>query len=241
MIKNLLTGLVNLVYPPHCLICKRYLVTHSPTEKLCSHCQNMIIPNIPPFCPKCSRHLSNVKQARCRECIKRNPQFDFAWAACLYHPPLRDLICTFKYNQKTLLRKPLSQLMASFINTYHLDIRQFEIITPIPLFSSRLRERGYNQSHLLSQEIALKYHIDLSTKNLIRIRNTEHQTLLCEKERWTNIDGAFRIRNPAEFQGKNILIIDDLLTTGATASEAAHTLKSAGAETVGILTLAITA
>ena len=82
--------------------------------------------------------------------------------------------------------------------------------------------------------------MDLSLKNLVRIRNTQHQTLLNEKERWTNIRDAFRIKNPIEFSGKNILIVDDLLTTGATASEAAHTLKNAGAKTVGILTLAIT-
>jgi predicted amidophosphoribosyltransferase len=92
----------------------------------------------------------------------------------------------------------------------------------------------------LADVIARRYRIDLSIGNLIRVRNTEHQTLLSEKERWTNICGAFRIKNSAEFFGKNILIVDDLLTTGATASEAARTTKNAGAKTVGILTLAIT-
>jgi len=72
------------------------------------------------------------------------------------------------------------------------------------------------------------------------VRNTEHQTFLTEKERWTNIEGAFKIVNSARFFGKNILIVDDLLTTGATVSEAAATLKNAGAQTVGVLTLAIT-
>ena len=135
----------------------------------------------------------------------------------------------------------LAQLMIDLIETYRFDINQFDTIIPIPLFSSRLRERGYNQSRLLAEEIARKYRMGLSNGNLVRIRNTEHQTLLNEKERWTNISGAFRIKNPAEHQDKKILIIDDLLTTGATASEAARTLKNAGARTVGILTLAITA
>ena len=130
--------------------------------------------------------------------------------------------------------------MADFISTYHLDINQFDKIVPIPLSQSRLRERGYNQSGLLAEEISRIYKICLSKKNLVRIRNTEHQTLLSEKERWTNIYGAFRIKNLSRFSGKNILVIDDLLTTGATASEAARTLKDAGAKTVGILTLAIT-
>lgn len=123
---------------------------------------------------------------------------------------------------------------------YRLDIAQFDIIVPIPLFPSRLRERGYNQSQLLAEQISKIYSIDLSLKGLVRIRNTEHQTFLSEKERWTNIQGAFRIRNFTEFSKKNILIIDDLLTTGATASEAAGIIKSAGAKTVGVLTLAIT-
>ena len=130
--------------------------------------------------------------------------------------------------------------MINLIETYRFDINQFDEIVPIPLFSSRLRERGYNQSQLLAEEIGRKYKINLSLKNLTRVRATEHQTLLSEKERWTNICGAFRIKNPAGFSGKNILIIDDLLTTGATASEAARTLKDAGVKTVGILTLAIT-
>lgn len=130
--------------------------------------------------------------------------------------------------------------MTEFVRKHYLDIKQFDIITPIPLFPSRLRERGYNQSQLLAEQIAREHQITLSLRNLVRIRNTEHQTLLSKKERWTNIHGAFRIRNPIRFSGKNILIIDDLLTTGATASEAARALKSAGAKTVGVLTLAIT-
>ena len=150
------------------------------------------------------------------------------------------MIYQFKYNQKTYLCKPFSRFMENFIQIYRLDITQFDIITPIPLFSSRFRERGYNQSQLLAEQIAWKYHIDLSLKNLIRIRNTAHQTFLTEKERWTNIRGAFRIVNSAEFSGKNILIIDDLLTTGATVSDAAGVLKDAGAQTVGVLVLAAT-
>jgi len=150
------------------------------------------------------------------------------------------MIYQFKYNQKTYLCKPFARLITNFIQIYHLDITQFDIIIPIPLFSSRLRERGYNQSQLLAEQIAGKFRIDLSLKNLVRTRNTEHQTFLTEKERWTNIGGAFKIVNSAKFSGKNILIIDDLLTTGATVSEAAATLKDSGAKTVGVLTLAIT-
>lgn len=240
MLKHLLTGLCDLVYPPHCLICKKHLLDHSPADMVCLHCQNALTHNIPPFCLKCSRHLGAMAHPRCRECTKTKPQFDFAWAACLYKDPLKTLIYQFKYNQKTYLRRPFAQFIIGFVQRYHLDITQFDFIVPIPLFSSRFRERGYNQSQLLAEQIAREYDIPLSSKNLVRIRNTEHQTFLSEKERWTNIRGAFRIKDSAKISGKNILIIDDLLTTGATGSEAARTLKSAGAKTVGVLTLAIT-
>lgn len=130
--------------------------------------------------------------------------------------------------------------MRDFLQIYRLDIAQFDIIVPIPLYPTRLRERGYNQSRLLARHLAQSYHIPLSEKQLIRARNTVHQTGLSEKDRWTNIRGAFRIDSSNTFSGKNILIIDDLLTTGATVSQAAAELKKAGAETVGVLTLAIT-
>ena len=138
------------------------------------------------------------------------------------------------------MRTSFARFIINFIQKYRLDIEQFDIIVPIPLFPSRLRERGYNQSQLLAEQIARNYHINLSLNNLVRTRNTEHQTFLSEKERWTNINGAFTIKNSTKFSGKNVLIIDDLLTTGATACEAAGTLKDAGAQTVGVLTLAIT-
>ena len=239
--KDFLYGLSQLIYPPNCLICQRHLSSRNPTEFLCAHCQNLILYNIPPFCPKCSRHLKNHFEApTCKECRRHQPCFDFAWGCCLYDEPLKHLLHDFKYNQKTWLRYPLTQLMIHFINQYHFDIEQFELLIPIPLSATRLRERGYNQSHLLAKQIAQTFHIDLSTRHLMRTRHTQSQTLLPEKERWTNICDAFRIKNPTELIDKKILLVDDLLTTGATASEAARVLKDAGAKQVGVLTLGIT-
>ena len=130
--------------------------------------------------------------------------------------------------------------MISFIKEYSLDAGQFDVIIPIPLSSTRSRERGYNQARLLAKELAKEFSIPLAENQLRRIRHTDPQSLLDEKQRWTNIKGAFTIRKLKNLRHKNILLIDDLLTTGATASEAARVLKDAGAGTVGVLTLAIT-
>ena len=192
------------------------------------------------FCPKCSRFLGE-KPARpyCGDCRKHPPAFNFAWSACVYEDPLKTLIHQFKYSQKTRLRFLFTELMITFIRTYQLDIAQFDVLLPIPLSATRQRERGYNQSNLLAQGISEAFHIPVLKNDLAR-RHTRHQTLLDEKERWTNIQEAFTIKFSRKIINRNILIIDDLLTTGATASEAARTLKKSGAQTVGVLTLAIT-
>ncbi len=158
----------------------------------------------------------------------------------MYNDPLKQLILQFKYYQKTYLCHYFFELIDNFINAYQLDIQQFDYILPVPLSSARLRERGYNQSELLAHTVARHFGLKLSSDNLIKVRHTLQQAQLNEKERWTNIQGAFTIKHPEEFRDKNILIVDDLLTTGATASEAACVLKKAQAKRVGILTLAIT-
>jgi len=149
------------------------------------------------------------------------------------------MIHSFKYQNKTSLRHTFARLIFSFIRNYALAMDQFDIIVPIPLHPTRLRERGYNQSQLLSENISKEFNIRHSPLNLMRIRNTRNQALLKEKERWTNIQGAFKIKDPLEFFAKSVLIVDDLLTTGATASEVARILKEAGAQKVSVLTLAI--
>ncbi|MBF0479627.1 MAG: ComF family protein [Candidatus Omnitrophica bacterium] len=145
----------------------------------------------------------------------------------------------FKYQGNLFLKHEFTRLMICFLETHQFDIKQFDLIMPVPLHPAKMRERGFNQSEILAQIISKKYDIPLYNKSLIRVKNTKTQTLLDQKERWTNLKGAFRIKHSKNLNFKNILIIDDLLTTGATVSEAGRMLKLAGAGTVGVLTLAI--
>ena len=239
VLKQLCSSVLDLIYPPSCILCKKSIPAQDQTP-LCPGCQMTIQRNRPPFCAKCSRSLENNSET-CPTCSKNNPHFDTAWAAAAYDETMQKLIHLFKYGQKTSLQHCFFELISEFITAYRLNINQFDLVIPVPLHPTRLRERGYNQAQLLAQLIARQYSIPLSSNNLIRIRNTESQSVLSQKERWTNIQQAFRIRQPVEFQDKEILLIDDLLTTGATASEAARTLKEAGAKRVDVLTIAVTA
>lgn len=240
MIQNMVHGLFELLYPPHCIICKASLTADSPHPYVCPECDHTLKPNHPPFCPKCSRFLgAHPESALCGACRRHPPQFDFAWSGCLYTDHLKKMIHDFKYHQRTYLKKYLAHCMIDFIKKYNLDIQQFDFLLPIPLAATKLRERGYNQSCLLAQELKQTYKIPLAPQTLIRIKDTKAQVQLSQKERWTNMHGAFRIKNSRTIINRNILLIDDLLTTGATASHAAQTLKEAGADRVGVLTVAI--
>jgi ComF family protein len=165
--------------------------------------------------------------------------FDFAYCACPFSPFLRQLLHQFKFHQKTYLRYVFAERIIRFIQQYNLDIDQFDLFVPMPLSNVRLRERGYNQSYLLADLLARHFNKPCPDNFLIKFRHTVSQSSLAKKERFTNVQGAFRINSSAKIINTNILIIDDLMTTGATASAAALALKSAKAKKVAILTLAI--
>ena len=113
-----------------------------------------------------------------------------------------------------------------------------DLIIPIPLHKTRLREREFNQAGILGEQIARNFNKTSSSDNLIRHRGTKTQTGLENKERLLNAKGSFMVKDATAIKGKNILLIDDVLTTMSTCSEAAHALKAAGANIVFVLSLA---
>ena len=237
-IASFLNACVNLIYPPECLLCQGKLKNSS--EILCDICRHSICFNTPPFCKKCSRHLARPDEKNlCPQCHKKMPDFDQAWGAVLYNDPMRNLLHSFKYRKKTVLRYFFAELAVSFVEHYQIPVKNFDCLLPMPIHPTKHREREFNQTELLCKLLQEKFQIPLYTSILVRSKNTAPQAFLEEKERWTNVKDAFRIRKPLELKNKSILIVDDLLTTGATACEAAKTCKQAGANRVNILTLAI--
>ena len=224
MLQAFFQGAFELFFPDNCLMCRDYLNSRH-TRQLCSACLQSIELNPTPF----SRQSKEARFA-----------YDQAWSAILYNDTAQQLLHAFKYNSKTSLRKTFVPVMIDFIDRHHIPLQQFDMITPIPLHPARLRERGYNQSALLSEGISRHYNLTHRTDLLIRQRNTHTQTELGAKQRWTNMEGAFRIKNPSDIEGKTVVLIDDLFTTGSTINSAAAALKDAGALRVAALTLSVT-
>ena len=174
------------------------------------------------------------------------PPFDSARALGAYGGVLLDAIHLFKYHHRAYLSTTLSDLLAggeySDGKSDDSDYKKFDILVPVPLHKWRLYERGYNQALLLCRGLSMSWGIPINYKDLIRSRWTEPQIKLSPKERIKNVSGAFEVSkrgiSDGAFDGKRILLVDDVYTTGATASECARILKGAGARYVGVLTLA---
>ena len=240
MLRRFIRGLTDIAYPKICLACKNKLDAKSNGDYICKPCRLKIKRNMPPFCLACGRHLEkkNRNKSICPGCLKKVFNFDRAFSPCLYEGVIKELIHEFKYKSKNHLGKPLSGIMTDFIKEYDLPISYLDLIIPMPLHKTRLREREFNQAEILSRHIASEFNKELASGALIRHRLTKTQTELPLDQRYLNVKDSFSVANNFDLRNKNVLLVDDVLTTGATSSEAAYAIKNAGANIVFVLTLA---
>lgn len=232
------SALINFFFPPRCLFCGRIIddLKHIPA---CSSCLADLIFFSSPKCPKCGIGFSTTEgpDHLCARCLNDELHFTLARALGPYAGLMADLITRFKYQGATYLGHPLGMLLATYKDA-DFSLANIDMLLPVPLHPRRLRERGFNQSLLLARVISRVHKIPLDFKTLERFRYTQPQTQLSGSERETNIRGAFRVRPNHLLTGKNILLIDDVFTSGATVEECALVLKKAGARHVYVLTLA---
>lgn len=241
MSRQFLKAFADILFPPTCLACKEQLKNRQSLANLvCVSCWSEIKRNLPPFCYRCGRHLEKNLRTKniCPDCIRKELHFDRAFSPCLYEGIIKELVHEFKYKNREYLGRLLSSLMIDFIKEYDLPIQIIDFVIPVPLHKTRFREREFNQALALSEDIALEFKKKLMYDNLVRWRNTRTQTELKDSQRFLNVQDSFALTKKAEIIDKKILLIDDVLTTAATASEAAFTLKQGGASIVFVLTLA---
>jgi ComF family protein len=239
-LQNIIGGLVDILYPKACLVCKKRLTDNSVDNLVCFECWGKIKRNLPPFCHRCGRQLSrkNLTKSICPACVKTTLHFDRAFSPCVYEGAVKELIHEFKYKDKDYLGSTLSKLMIDFIKEYELPMDIIDFIIPVPLHKVRFREREYNQAQILSNHIGREFKRTVLSDILIRNRYTKQQTEIEPEKRLSNVKNSFSVMQNGVFNGKNLLLIDDVLTTGSTVSEAAYALKNSGANIVFVLTLA---
>ncbi|MCP4404442.1 MAG: ComF family protein [bacterium] len=242
LIRSYAQTALDFVFPAECPGCKNF----AGDERVlifCKSCWESIPLINGPVCPKCGRPFSSKFDLQhspnflCGDCRSSPPHFDRAFSVAEYEGILKQAIGYFKFHQKTALGTPLGRLFISHLSDA-VDWAQYQSILPVPLHKKRLRRRGYNQSAILARPLARHFKLDLQLDNLRRIRHTEAQWPIKERhERRKNVRNAFSLRAPEKIQERNIILIDDIFTTGATTNECARMLKQAGAVSVLVLTL----
>ena len=224
-VRFLLKSLADFVYPPVCYGCD----TEVEEGLVCEGCRLALFTHELAVCPKCGRPCTRTAET-CGQC--RTP-FSLSRVRALgtYVPPFDKLVQAFKYSGKTNVGELLGRALAALVQQDEV-LSAADAVCPVPLHPARLRERGFNQSLLLAAAISMSTRIPLA-EFLVRTKNTATQTRKMNPEaRLKNLARAFRLRPDAGVSGKRVLLVDDVMTTGATLDQAAQELLRGGAASV---------
>jgi ComF family protein len=217
--------------PSQCAVCHAW-----PSLRVCNACvARFMQPG--PRCRRCALRLPEGV-AVCGTCVKAAPAFDACVAALDYAYPWRDLLTAFKFRQDPGWAGPLATLLRSAPWVEH-TLDNADLILPIPLSAQRLRERGFNQTLLLARHLAPH---KTDSQSLLRLHDTAAQSGLSRAQRLRNLRGAFALepRRSARLAGLHVVLLDDVMTTGATLEAATGVLRDAGVAHVTALVLART-
>ena len=225
-LRQVKTVLLDLLLPLHCLGCGRE------GDLICPSCRQSLPRIRLPLCQRCG---ATVREGNlCHSCLNYPLTVDGIRSVFLFQGTVRQAILQLKYRHLKALAVPLSQLLAEFLSSYPL---KGEVLIPVPLYPKRLRQRGYNQASLLAKELNKLVGLPVEEDILIRVKDALPQARTRSAvERRGNVQDAFACHQPLD--SKQVLLIDDVCTTGATLDACATALKAAGAGSVWGLTVA---
>ncbi|MBW2553815.1 MAG: ComF family protein [Deltaproteobacteria bacterium] len=236
--RALIKSIIDFIFPPICYICGSPFDSEGEMG-ICPHCLSQIKYIECPFCTLCGKPFYSevVTDHLCGDCLTRKRYFSKARAVGYYDGVLRKATHLLKYKLKNHLALHLGNIMAQQMQ-YLLNGIAYHSIIPVPLHPERLRERGFNQALFLARSVSEKHKIPLDGYTLTRNRWTDPQVGLSERDREDNVRGAFLIIERDKVTDRNILLVDDVYTSGNTVEECSKTLIKAGASRVDVLTLA---
>ncbi len=221
------------IYPATCQLCGA-----PSTERIdiCAPCQGDL-PHNQNRCYICALPLPSIYSDQvCGKCLKHPPIFDRCHAPFSYGYPISGVISDFKFSGKLHMGVLLAELLINFIEINNLELP--DMIMPVPLHPTRLRERGFNQALELAKPVGRYFNIPLEINSCRRTKATETQSTLDKKIRMKNMRGAFKIVQPLDCE--HLVLIDDVVTTGTTVNELAKVIKTSGVKRVDVWALART-
>jgi len=225
-------------YPDLCQICSSECAT-AREGYVCGQCYQNLRFIKPPFCERCGLPFEGemTAQFECSNCREMDLHFLSARAAVAARGTALDVIHRYKYQRALWFEPFLFDLLRREAEPVLRDGR-WDLIVPVPLFPLKKREREFNQAEHLAAGLGAAIGIPVNTRLLERVQHTRTQTLLTRSQRADNVRNAFCVRAKSFLQGQRIVLVDDVLTTGATTSACAKALKAAGAGDVSVWTVA---
>ncbi len=241
MLRSLLASARQLVLPLHCVACE----APAPAEgryPLCAACAARLADLMAAgACPRCGRGAGphTFDMDGCSLCRDKRLPHDGAVRVGPYADPLKRLILAYKYGRRAELGPTLGMLLAQRV-ALAVWADQVDLVVPVPLHWTRRAGRGFNQAALLAREAGRAVGVPAARSGLLRVRPTPHQTRLPPSRRRANVRGAFAVRSgKGVLEGRQILLVDDVMTSGATVGECARTLRKAGAAAVYVAVVAV--
>jgi len=222
---------LNTLFPEPCPVCSGRATDHL-TAPICTECWQNIVPCSLPTCQRCGKPLMSEFSLTCGNCLNSEPAFKYAKSFGIYDGVLRKAINLFKYYGVKRLSKPLSDIIMK------MELPRVEVLIPVPLFKTRLKQREFNQSALIARQLSKYLNLDLLINCLVKVKDTTPQVGLTSRERFKNIKNAFKVSRKNLIKDKDIMLIDDVVTTGSTIRECSKVLKNAGAADIHVISLA---
>lgn len=234
LLNTLKNSILELIFPSQCFGCKKE------GAFLCGECKKDLR-QIPPSCFVCGKLKPGFKKIvagrTCESCRKKSKIYAYL-SPFSYAGIFSDLVHGLKYRRITSLDATLAELLAEYLSKFAVEFPKNSVIIPIPMHKSRLRVRGFNQSELIARRLGGLINLGVENRILQKSKKTAPQVGLSGEKRRNNIVGSFSIANLALIKGKNIVLVDDVKTTGATLEEAARVLKNSGAGKIWAVTVA---
>ncbi len=227
--------ITDIIYPRRCPVCDDAVTR--PGLYICDECADAFRPVRDPYCLKCGSPLRDDSVDLCEDCKKRCREFSSGRAAFIYDDVLKESVYRYKYGNRAEYADYFADRMAKILGPY-IKSSGARAIIPIPLHKSRLKKRGYNQAGLIADRLSAHFDIPVRNDILIRTEKTRVQKSLRASQRQNNLKKAFKIESDV-VKLKNILLVDDIYTTGSTIDAAAGCLKGAGVDNVSFVVLGI--
>ena len=228
---RLVLPLLDFALPPRCGGCGTIV---DQVDSFCAGCWKQLEFLAPGGCRRCGLPLEATEAETCARCLARPPRLDRIRAAVAYGDISRGIATRLKYGRKVALARTMSRYMQPLVGELPGD----SVLVPVPLHRWRLWGRGFNQSAIVARELSRRTGLPVSVDALRRTRSTPPLKGMGMRQRRRTVAGAFRARRPSELQGRTVVLIDDVLTTGSTAEACARALRKAGASRVDLVSWA---